>query len=181
MLSLDQLGPRICVLGPSGSGKSTLAQAIGVAKGLPVVHLDVLYHLPGTDWLPRPPGDFATLHEAAIAAPEWVLDGNYSANFPRRFACATGVILLDVPTATSLWRYVRRCLFERERAGALLGGRDSIKWKMIHHIVGPTRRNRQRYAREVERLDIPVLRLGSPRELTAFYRAENLDRQARQR
>lgn len=83
MLSLDQLGPRICVLGPSGSGKSTLAQAIGVAKGLPVVHLDVLYHLPGTNWLPRPPGDFATLHEAAIAAPEWVLDGNYSANFPR--------------------------------------------------------------------------------------------------
>ena len=46
---LDDLGPRICIMGPSNSGKSTLADAIARACDLPVVHLDQLHHLPGTD------------------------------------------------------------------------------------------------------------------------------------
>ncbi|WP_313442401.1 hypothetical protein [Brevundimonas sp.] len=47
MLTLAELGPRICIMGPSNSGKSTLAVAIGDAKGLEVVHLDRLRHLEG--------------------------------------------------------------------------------------------------------------------------------------
>jgi adenylate kinase family enzyme len=49
-MTLDDLGPRICIVGPSNSGKSTLATAIGRARGLPVVHLDQLYHRADTDW-----------------------------------------------------------------------------------------------------------------------------------
>lgn len=77
-MRLDDLGPRLCILGPSNSGKSTLADAIGRARDLPVVHLDQLYHLPHTDWQPRPTVEFIALHDAAIQAPRWVLDGNYS-------------------------------------------------------------------------------------------------------
>jgi len=36
-LSLDALGPRICIMGPSNSGKSTLADAISRKTALPAV------------------------------------------------------------------------------------------------------------------------------------------------
>ena len=65
-MTLDDLGTRICIMGPSNSGKSTLAGAIGRAKGLEVVHLDRLRHVPDTDWVPRPPDAFAALHDRAI-------------------------------------------------------------------------------------------------------------------
>lgn len=77
-MTLDQLGPRICIIGPSNSGKSTLATAIGWARDLPPIHLDQLYHRPNTDWEPRPAAEFVALHDAAILGPRWVMDGTYS-------------------------------------------------------------------------------------------------------
>jgi hypothetical protein len=93
-MRLAELGERICVLGPSNSGKSTLAVAIARKTGLPAVHLDRLHHVPGTDWKVRPAEEFVALHEAAIAGELWVMDGNYSRLFARRFERATGIIVL---------------------------------------------------------------------------------------
>jgi adenylate kinase family enzyme len=118
-MRLSDLGDRICILGPSNSGKSTLAVAIGDRLGLPVVHLDRLYHLPDTDWQPRAAGDFLALHDAAVAGERWVMDGNYSIGLPQRIGRATGVILLDVSTLRSLGRYFRRSLVQTDRHGGL--------------------------------------------------------------
>lgn len=104
---LDELGERICILGPSNSGKSTLATAIARRRGLPAVHLDQLFHLPRTDWQPRPEAEFLALHDQAIRQPRWVMDGNYTRCLGRRLKRATGLVLLDVPMAVSLLRYVR--------------------------------------------------------------------------
>jgi adenylate kinase family enzyme len=176
IMTLDDLGSRICIIGPSNSGKSTLAVAIARARGLVPVHLDQLHHKPNSDWEPRPPAEFVALHDAALAGDAWVMDGNYSRCFPQRFARATGIILLDVPTATSLWRYARRSWFERERHGALEGGQDSVKWLMIHHILFATRQSRRRYRTMFADGGLPVIRLGTARELVRFYRAEGLER-----
>ena len=70
------------------------------------------------------------------------MDGNYSSCLPQRLARATGLILLDLSTPMSLWRYARRTWFERDRRGALDGGRDSVKWSMIRHIAVATPPNR---------------------------------------
>src|SRR5262249_49611569 len=85
------------------------------------------------------------LHDAAITGERWVIDGNYSKCMTQRFLRATGLILLDISTPASLFRYYRRTIFERERVGALEGGRDSIKWGMIHHIAVVAPKNRKRY------------------------------------
>lgn len=175
-MTLDDLGPRICILGPSNSGKSTLADAIGRARGLPAVHLDQLQHRPHTDWVPRPEAEFVALHDAAIAGPRWVIDGNYSRLLPQRLARATGVIVLDLSTARSLWRYVRRSLFERHRVGALAGGRDSVKWLMIHHIAVATPPRSRRQAALIDTLALPSIRLPTPAALARFYRSEDLSR-----
>jgi len=173
---LDDLGPRICIMGPSNSGKSTLAAAIGRARGLPVIHLDQLHHHPDSDWVPRPKAEFVALHDAALFDQSWVMDGNYTECLPQRLERATGLILLDLSVGTSLFRYIRRCLFERDRAGGLESKLESVKWEMIHHILIVTPPNRRRYRAMFDGLDLPRIRLADPRALAAFYAAEGLGR-----
>lgn len=175
-MTLDGLGTRICIMGPSNSGKSTLAEAIGQAQSLEVVHLDQLYHLSHTDWVSRPPDEFAALHDTAITGNRWVIEGNYSRLLPQRLERATGFILLDVPTTTSLFRYVRRCWFERDRRGALEGGRDSVKWHMIRHIIVATRANRTRYRDMIGGISLPKMQITTTKALAAFYHFNGLRR-----
>lgn len=175
-MTLDDLGPRICILGPSGSGKSTLAVAIAQSRGMEAVHLDRLHHLPNTDWVPRPPAEFATLHDAAIMGECWAMDGNYLGLLAQRLSRATGFILLDLSTAISLYRYIRRCWFERDRRGALEGGRDTVKWSMIHHIVVAARASRAGHDDLFASVTVPKLRIPSRAALDAFYRVNGLER-----
>jgi adenylate kinase family enzyme len=175
-MQLSDLGERICVLGPSNSGKSTLAEAIARKRGFKAVHLDQLYHLPHTDWVVRPADEFVALHDAAIAGDKWVMDGNYTKCMPQRFLRATGLILLDISTPASLFRYYRRTLFDRERFGALEGGRDSVKWEMIYHIAVVSPKNRKRYANLFYDIKLPKVRLASVRAIKQCYQGWGLER-----
>lgn len=175
-MQLQDLGRRICILGPSNSGKSTLAAAIARKRGLEAVHLDRMYHRPDTDWEPRPTDEFVGLHDAALAGDCWVMDGNYSRCVPQRLARATGLILLDISMPASLLRYFRRTVFEQDRLGALEGGRDSIKWNMIHHIAVATPKSRKRYAVLFDQVDLPKIRLPSIRVIKDCYRLWDLER-----
>ena len=177
-MRLTELGERICILGPSNSGKSTLADAIARKRGLKPIHLDQLHHLPNTDWRPRPEAEFLALHDDAIAGDRWVIDGNYSKYFPQRFQRATGLILLDISTAASLFRYVRRTVRDGVRPGALEGGNDSLKLSMIHFIAVVTPRNRKRYADVYRQLHMPKVYLTSMRAIDACYRDWDLERRA---
>lgn len=176
MTRLDDLGPRICLFGPSNSGKSSLADAISRSRGLPAVHLDQLHHLPNTDWRPRPADEFIALHAAAIAGPTWIMDGNYSRLLPARLERATGFIVLDIPRLTSLFRYARRTWLERDRHGGLEGGKETMKWEMIHYIVTTSTAKRTRYADLLARNILPGIHLPNPGALRDFYRSEGLQR-----
>src|SRR5262249_14767656 len=91
---LESFGDRIMVCGPSNAGKSTLAVALGNKLGLPFVHLDLLHHVPRSNWVTRPREEFVALHDEAITGESWVMDGNYQGLFPKRLARTTGIILL---------------------------------------------------------------------------------------
>ncbi len=175
-MHLSDLGNRICILGPSNSGKSTLADAIARKHGLPAIHLDQLFHLPHTNWVPRPFEDFAALHDEAILEERWVMDGNYSKVLPQRLARATGLIVLEVSTVISLMRYFRRCLFERDRRGTLEGAPDRVNWGMIRHIAITTPKNRRRYERLFQEVSLPKIRLASACEISRIYDRWGLDR-----
>ncbi|MBE8596142.1 GTPase [Xenorhabdus sp. BG5] len=164
-MKLSDLGNRICIMGPSNSGKSTLANAISRKCNLKVIHLDQLFHLPNTNWQERSVDEFISLHDMAIKEDNWVIDGNYRKCLSQRLFRATGVILLDVSTSSSLLRYVNRTLFQRKRYGGLEGSRDSIKWKMIHHISVVTPNSRKYYAGLFEQLTIPKIKLTSIKEI----------------
>ncbi len=147
-------------MGPSCSGKSTLAESIGRRTGLPVVHLDRLYHVPGSDWQRRFEEEFLAAHAEAIREEAWVIEGNYSRCLPERLQRATGFVLLDSSAAASLFRYVRRT-FARSRPGALNGNQDSIKLSMLWHVAVVTPRNRRRYRELFRNLELPKLSLNS--------------------
>ena len=93
---------RILVIGAPGAGKSTFARRLGGATGLPVIHLDALFFLPG--WLERDRAEFAAMAEAEAARDRWIIDGNYFATMPSRLAAAEALIWLDLPA----WRRVPR-------------------------------------------------------------------------
>lgn len=177
LIGLDDLGERIVILGPSNSGKSTLAAAIGSARGLTVIHLDQFRHVPGTDWVERSDDEFASLHAAAVAQDRWVMDGNYSRWLPQRLDRATGLIVLDAPALTSLGRYVRRALFERQRAGNLQGAPDRLNFRMLRHVLGPARRDRVlRYRKAASTATTPAVLLSSSSALREFYGSQHLSR-----
>jgi len=169
MPPLSDFGRRIMICGPSNSGKSTLAVAIGQKLGLPPIHLDLLRHLPNTDWVQRPDADFFRMHDEAILGDAWVMDGNYSTLVPQRLKRATGIILLGDNRWVSLWRYFRRTLLERDRAGNLDGVKDSIKWEMIHWIVVVSPGNLRRYRTELPATGLPFVEFLSMNELRRAY------------
>jgi adenylate kinase family enzyme len=175
LYQLSQLGERICVMGPSNSGKSTLANAISRKLALKAIHLDQLYHLPDTNWQVRPEEHFLALHDEAISGARWVIDGNYSKCLPHRLERATGMIILDISTGASLFRYVRRTISDARRVGALEGGQDSIKLGMLHHILVVTPANRKRYADLFQQLSLPKVYLPSIRAIKACYQDWGLE------
>ena len=156
-------------MGPSNSGKSTLANAIARKIGARAIHLDVLYHLPGTDWVPGPYEEFRRLHDDAIMTPRWIVDGNYSKLLPQRLERATGFVLLDIPAHLSLYRYIRRSLSSHERSGTLEGGRDSVKWNVLRHIAISTPHNRKRYAELQKTIDLPKVYLRTAQQIQYCY------------
>ena len=73
---------RILIIGCPGSGKSTLARRLSAQTGLPIVHLDALYWLPG--WVERSREDFDALLQDKLEKPRWIIDGNYTRTLAMR-------------------------------------------------------------------------------------------------
>lgn len=174
LISLEELGPRICILGPSNSGKSTLAEAISRKTASHVVHLDQLYHRPDSNWIPREPEEFLRLHAMAVSQERWVIEGNYTKCIGERLARATGMILLDVPVTVSLLRYIRRCYSSSPRIGGLRTGREHVSWEMIKYITFVAPQNRLRHKKLYDRATLPKLQLISPQDAKECIRRWDL-------
>lgn len=171
---LESMGRRIVILGTTNAGKSTLAAALAQKLDIPAIHLDQFRHYPNTDWQARPDAEFHALHDAAITADSWAMDGNYSVLLPQRFARATGVIVIDDHFVRRYVRYFNRTLFQAKRVGNLEGNRDSVKWNMISWIW-KTRNAVPRYRTFAEQTGLPMVTCGSVSELEALYRAWEIE------
>jgi adenylate kinase family enzyme len=173
---LATLGRRIAIMGPSNAGKSTLGAAIGRAIGVEPIHLDQFRHYPNTDWQMRPDAEFHALHDAAIERDGWTMDGNYSVLMPQRFARATGAIVLSSNRWLRLGRYLRRTLFQKNRAGSLEGAQDSLKWDMVQWVFNRSTGHADRYRGMVLKTDLPHVFCHGAGELEALYRQWGLTR-----
>jgi adenylate kinase family enzyme len=142
---------RIVVVGVSGSGKTTLACQLAEMLDIPHIELDALHW--GPDWTEAPLPVLQERVRAAIQAPAWVLDGNYSKVRDIVWPRATHLVWLDYSFPVVLWRILartaRRVVTQeelwsgnRESLGKALG-RDSI----ILWVFRTYRRQRRDYPR----------------------------------
>ena len=91
---------KIIVIGCPGSGKTTFAKRLAERTGMPLYHLDAVWHKPDKTHIPREEFDLRLgeilLHDS------WIIDGNYQRTMERRIEACDTVILFDLPTETAL-------------------------------------------------------------------------------
>jgi adenylate kinase family enzyme len=125
---------RIAIVGCGGSGKSHVARALGARLGISPVHLDALYY--GADWTPLGQVEFAARQRTLVAAPRWIIDGNYAASLPIRLQAADTVIFLDLPAWVCLWGIAQRRFRHGGGQHATIGVYDRINWSFLRYVAG---------------------------------------------
>lgn len=127
---------RICIIGPSSSGKSTLAHKLGQKTGFPVLHLDKIAHIPGTNWKRCSLEETIQKHDTFIRKDRWIVEGNYQKFMAQRFERADTVIVHHFNRFGCAYRFVKRAMLKQtSRAGMLDGTQDKINWKMVYYIL----------------------------------------------
>jgi adenylate kinase family enzyme len=163
---------RIVIVGCAGSGKSTVARQVGERLGLPVLHLDTLYWLPG--WKEPDGAAYRERFTEALAAEAWVSDGNFFETLALRLPLADALVILERPRWLCLWRVLWRACFERRgRVDLPEGCPETFDWKLLRYVwrYDAVSRPALEAARLAHGPEVPTIRLCSDREVAAYLRA----------
>lgn len=107
---------KIIVIGCPGSGKSTFSRRLSDKLGLPLFHLDMIYHKPDKTTVTRE--EFDGRLAEILAQSLWIIDGNYNRTLEPRMKACDAVFLFDLPTEVCI-----------EGALARIGTRrDDLPW-----------------------------------------------------
>ena len=87
---------KVIVIGCPGSGKTTFAEKLNKRTGLPLFHLDAIWHKPDRTHVSREEYD-ERLAEI-LELEEWIIDGNYSRTLEVRMQASDTIFLFDLPT-----------------------------------------------------------------------------------
>jgi hypothetical protein len=132
---------RIIVVGASGSGKTTFARRVEHRLRLPRIELDAINWQAGwRDIRQHDPDEFVRRVTQAIAADEWVADGNYGDVRDLIWRRATHLVWLDYPRPVVMTRVVLRSLARVVLRTELWPGTGNHEhWRDLWHPDHPIR------------------------------------------
>ena len=135
---------RILIIGCPGSGKSTLARALREKLGLPLVHLDQLWHRPGWTHVTRE--EFDAQLDMALNMDQWIIDGNFSRTMQQRLAKCDTVIYLDFNRWACLLGMCQRVIgsYGKVRPDMSAGCPERFDWEFVKFIWNFNKNNRAR-------------------------------------
>ena len=88
------------VIGCPGSGKTTFAEKLQKSLGLPLYHLDAIWHKSDKTHIPRE--EFDQRVSEIFATDQWIIDGNYKRTIEVRLKNCDTVFLFDLPSEVCL-------------------------------------------------------------------------------
>ena len=159
---------RVLVIGSPGTGKSTFARALAQRNGLPLIHLDMEYHLPG--WVEPSEEAWRRRLDELVSGESWIIDGNYGGSMDFRLARADTAILLDYPTWLCLWRVVKRIatLHGTVRPDAPPGCPERLDWEFLRYIAAFRTAKTPALKRRLSRFTGRVVCFRRPEQAQAF-------------
>ena len=86
---------RIIVIGCPGGGKTTFSKKLGDKLGLPIYHLDSIWHKPDKTNIGEE--EFDARLADILKLDSWIIDGNYGRTMEIRMAACDTVVFLDYP------------------------------------------------------------------------------------
>lgn len=89
------------IIGCPGAGKSTFGRELAKITGLPLYHLDLIWHRADRTTVSRE--EFDMRLSEIMKQEKWIIDGNYKRTLPVRLKEADTVFFLTI-----LWKYVWR-------------------------------------------------------------------------
>ena len=103
---------KVIVIGCPGGGKSTFSRKLRDKTGLPLYHLDMIWHRPDKTNITREAFDQAL--EAILHTSDWIIDGNYRRTMEKRIQMCDTVFFLDLPTEVCLQGVLSRLGVKRQ-------------------------------------------------------------------
>ncbi len=163
---------RVAVIGNAGGGKSTLCRQLGRARKLPIYAIDRMQWRPG--WVAAPADEVARLHDQALAAPAWIIDGWGDWELIRaRFAAADTIIFVDHALSVHYWWAIKRqvkCVFGPRPDGPPGCPMLPMTWPLMKMIWDIHRHARPQLLQLIDsfRPDKQIFHIQSPRALRQF-------------
>ena len=152
-------GCKIIILGCAGSGKSTLAKKLQMRTGLPLVHLDNVWWKPDGTHIGRE--EFDNKLQSLLQGDEWIIDGDYSRTYERRFLACDTVVFLDYSEEDCMRGIC-------ERVGK---ARDDIPW--VGHSLDPELADQVRRYRNENRPKVYALMEKYPDKRVFVFRSKD--------
>lgn len=161
---------RIAVVGSCGSGKSYVSRELSRLLDAPLTHLDAVYY--DEAWNPLPMEAFESRQRELVAAPRWVIDGNYNTTLHVRLQAADTVVFMDMPTVSCLRGLVSRQI-RHGRGQNGNGVYNRITWGVLRYVVGYRRSMRSRVLAKIGQYagGAEVITLTSRRQTRRFLMA----------
>lgn len=91
---------KIIIIGCAGAGKSYFAKKLHDVTGIPLYHLDLLWHRPDKTHISR--AEFDETLKRIFQEKAWIMDGDYSRTMEMRMQACDTIILFDVPYETCM-------------------------------------------------------------------------------